>query len=845
MKKYLVLLVVLISCGFVEAANPLILSSLPAENSFVSNSDVIVLTFNEPIIANLSASNYTITASNSAYTVYCRNGHFYESATLANISPYVFIDPLHTNQLTIKLTPYTILPGTDIIFTFNFRSIYSIATPTKAIATVTKTYKGIPPSLISLYPSHIQDNVLPNDSISLIYSSAVDYSQRGDLFFSIYDAGDNLFWETTGDDPLVNIYINSNSVQFSGLPVFVPGTTYKVIVDNDFFKPSIPGFVDGEWTFSVNEITAIPPNTPVVASTTASISNDFSITFSDNIVVNSGYVYIKDYSDNSLVEQINVSSCSVVGATLTIPHAALNGATHYYIEMSKGIVMSSTTGYRFRGMNGNSTWHFTTENVNIWKGEISDDFLNGGNWSNGGYDDTQATIIGASSYPAKISTALAATDLTISSTGKLEITSSGSLTMSGKLTMESTSTSNSSLIVNGSLSVSPTNVYIYQFAGNTGGTLKKGYSSPVSGATGTSAGTTQTILKFDNPTAKYVTVPAATTWDAAVGYATYASTPLVFKGALNTAATYSMPLIYTSDPGGGAIYSSPYNFYGNPYTAPLDWEKMWKALTPSDTMLVRQTCWVLKESGSWKTINGKTRAVTGGAGTAIPRGHAFMLRAKPPVGGGDASNTIVFKKAHLAEGNQTFLKSLPNEVAPTNVRLTAISDKFQSDILYCFHPEAQFYYENYDSEYQTFPSTSASFDDRLQIATYNNVGSSIALAINTVPEFVDSTSFNIAYYVKKEGVYCIELTELDEIFKTPNTTVTLRDTVSNELVTMAEGDKYYFYTTSTPSVVKNRFKITIKGYENVVTTITQPLAKKSKASVFYSPSIIHINIYIR
>lgn len=840
MKKYLLLLIVLVGCSFAKAGTPIIVSSSPVQGGYISNSDMLVLTFSEPIRANTTISTaYTIVAT-FGLTVYSSKGGYYDDVALSHVSPYVKINPLDNTQLLIDLSPYGIVSGDSYTIILKARSIYSTSTNSPNTLT-TLTYVGAPTTLISHFPINNAIDVLPNDTIRLTYSASVDFALDPGLIFNIVNADNSPFWSTTSEDPLAEIIINNNIVEIAGnpsLPLFIAGSTYKVIIDDYFFTPLIAGFVDGDWTFTVNEITTVAPFLPVVGTTTASGTSDFSITFSDNIVANSGYIYIKDYADNSLVEQINVSSCTVSGATLTIPHAALSGATHYYIEMSKGIVKSSSTGYRFRGISGNSIWEFTTENVNIWEGTLSDDFETGGNWSSGAYDPSQPTIIGGGTYPTKITTSINATDVTITASGKLEVASTGSLTISGKLTMASSSTSNSSLVVNGTLSVDPSNVYIYQFAGNTG-SLRKGYASPVVGATGTTAGTTQLILKFDNPTAKFVSVAPSATWDACVGYATYASSPLIFKGAINTSASYSMPLIYTSDPGGGAIYSSPYNFYGNPYTAPLDWKKMWTALSPADTMLVRQTCWVLKESGSWKTINGKTGAVTGGSGTAIPRGHAFALRAKPPVGGEDASNTIVFNKSDLVAGNQTFLKSLTTEVLPTNLRFTAVSNNYQTDIIYGFHSEALSGYEDYDSEYQSFPTSSAAYDDRLQISTYTSSLTPISLAINTAPVFVDSTSFNIAYYVKKEGPYAIELTEVDPIFKKPNTVILLTDTVMNETIPMVEGDRYYFYTGSTASVVKNRFKIKIKSVEDVPTAVI-PSVNVIKQSVVYSFSDIHV-----
>lgn len=850
MKRYLFFLAVSVIGIFANAGVPSISSSVPAQGGFISNSDVIVVTFSEAIRCNLSTTKgYTISPQFGGSSVYSAQGHFFVSGSSPDytvVSPYIMINPSNNTQLLIDLSQYNITPGATCAFVLNARSIYSISSSQQMASNATITYFGAPPTLISKYPVHAQDNVLPNDTISLTYSSTVDFSYDNTKFFRILNSDDSPFWSTDGTDPLTEIIIDNNSVYIAGnpsLPSFVAGSSYKVVVDSAFFAGGIPGFSNGAWTFSVNEITAIAPFLPADGSTTASITADFSVTFSENISLNAGYVYIKNGA--TLVEQIPITSCSVSGATLTIPHSALNPATPYYIEMSKACVKSSSTNALFAGISGSTIWNFTTESANIWTGAVSNDFSAGGNWSAGSYNPLASVLISGGNNPARITTSVSAPDVTITSTGKLEIALGGTLTMSGKLKLESSATSNSSLVVNGTLTVNPTDVSVYQYAGNSSPSflIKKGYASPVSGATGASAQTTRVIWKYDNRTNTLPTVSSSTTWDAGVGYITYASSPLVFTGAINTASSYTLPLLYTADPDAG-IYSASFNLYGNPYTAPLDWFTMWHDLG-TDTTLVSRNCWILKEGGSWTVINGKTGSVSNGSGTTIPRGHAFYLRANKGPGSGDGTDvtsSITFKKSYLVGGTQTYLKSQAAPVAPTNIRISAISTSFKTDVLYGFHQDASLGYDSYDSEALAFPNTSASYADRLQIATYTASGAPVALAINTVPNFVDSASFNVAYYVKNAGVYSLELTELDTIFKSENSLVTLKDTATHDApVVMKQGDKYFFYANTTPSVEKSRFIITV--YTSKAASILPLLNRDSgMVSAYFSNKSICIDV---
>lgn len=91
------------------------------------------------------------------------------------------------------------------------------------------------------------------------------------------------------------------------------------------------------------------------------------------------------------------------------------------------------------------------------------------------------------------------------------------------------------------------------------------------------------------------------------------------------------------------------------------------------------------------------------------------------------------------------------------------------------------------------------------------------------------------------GPYAIELTNVDEAFKTPNTVILLTDTVLNQTIPMVEGDKYYFYTDVTAAVVKNRFKIEIQSDYNVPTDIT-PIVTKELDAVSVNYSLSNINI---
>ncbi len=849
MKKYLLFLALLGSFGFAKAQFPGYDSSLPegeSGNTIVTNQDVIYITFSEPIMARVGTGT-AVVANIGASTVYSALGKFWDDLALTQESKIIKINPLNSSQVMVLLDNATvgITYNTSITFSFFAGFVVNVAgqQPSDAIDLY---YKGDMPVIVYQDPSNGKDNVLTNDTIWFNYTAKVAFNTTAPVKLTVKNAttGANLWEATSNSLASIKVSVVNNRVFLKNVPLHVD-STYKVIISDGFFRTKtttgwlpVTGVADGAWSFSTKEITSVPPFTPAHLSGGASAGNDLSITFSENIVKVGGSVVIRRFSDNSAFETIPISSCSVSGATLTIPHSTFASTFKYYVEMTKGCVKSSTTNVKFPGIYGNATWSFTSVGLNVWVGGTSTDFTDGANWSDGIYDALSPVVIGATNT-CKITSSVNAPDVTVTSTGKLEISSSGTLNMTGKLKLESSALSNSSLINNGTINVAPTDVYVYQYAAATPSNLRKTYASPIVGATGNSVGTTGTIYTFNNSTALYETVSPAATWNMAVGYATYITAPLVFNGALDNSAEYNLTLNYTSDPGNGAIYSSPYNLFGNPYTAPLNWKSAWSQLSAADTTRVRQDCWIHREYGSWVVINGKSGTASDGGSSSIPRGHGFMLRAKPGPGGPnvDATYTIQIKKTQLSSETKSFLKAA--EVLPTNIKISAISANYSSSIIYGFHPEALGGYDIYDSEAFSWPNTTSVYDDRLQIATYINFGGN-PLAINTVPNFIDKTEFFVAYYVKNQGVYTIELSSLDPIFKVPNTVVTLTDNVLNSSTTMVEGDKYYFFTATTPAVVKDRFKITIET--NVPNGITTPAKTPERVNVYYSNANIYVNL---
>lgn len=105
-----------------------------------------------------------------------------------------------------------------------------------------------------------------------------------------------------------------------------------------------------------------PTFSPVDNATEVAINSNLVLTFSENIVKQSGNVLLKKSSDNSTVESIAVSSglVTISNAVVTInPTNDLEQAIGYYVQIDNG-ALEDLAGNDYAGISDNSTWNFNT-----------------------------------------------------------------------------------------------------------------------------------------------------------------------------------------------------------------------------------------------------------------------------------------------------------------------------------------------------------------------------------------------------------------------------------------------------------------------------------------------------
>ena len=104
---------------------------------------------------------------------------------------------------------------------------------------------------------------------------------------------------------------------------------------------------------------------PLDNATGVSDSANLVMSFSENVIADSGNILIRLMSDNSIVESIPVGDPRVTGTgtnTITVnPSVTLAPSTAYYVEVG-ATAFEDLSGNSFAGMTGNSIWNFTVLN---------------------------------------------------------------------------------------------------------------------------------------------------------------------------------------------------------------------------------------------------------------------------------------------------------------------------------------------------------------------------------------------------------------------------------------------------------------------------------------------------
>ncbi|NLY02693.1 MAG: hypothetical protein GXY83_42100, partial [Rhodopirellula sp.] len=205
---------------------------------------------------------------------------------------------------------------------------------------------------------------------------AIDVDELGDGDVRVIGPGDFFSQAAT----FVSVDPPSNGSPRTATYMITPPGGEWDLADNGTYRTYI-------WNFQVSDTTAhfIPygelgtfsvtiadTTAPTVSSLSAvddatdvPLTADLAITFSESVAKGTGNVVIRNLSDSSVFEMIDVASgaVTVTGATATInPSATFTENARYYVEITAG-AFEDLAGNDFAGISGVVAWNFTTQGI--------------------------------------------------------------------------------------------------------------------------------------------------------------------------------------------------------------------------------------------------------------------------------------------------------------------------------------------------------------------------------------------------------------------------------------------------------------------------------------------------
>ncbi|MEM7334874.1 MAG: Ig-like domain-containing protein, partial [Chloroflexota bacterium] len=276
------------------------------------------------------------------------------------------------NEVTIN-PPTVLSSGTDYYVNISSGAIEDLAANDYAGFSDTTTWNFttadvIPPSIATLAPADDETAVVINSNLTMTFTENIQ-ANSGNI--TIHLASD--------DSVIHSLPVTGGNVSISGAQLtinppadFTSETEYYVNIPagtvQDLSSNNFAGISDSTtWNFTSADVIApsITSLMPVDNEIDVLIDSNLTITFSENIQVNSGNITIHLVSNDSVIHTLPVtgSNVSVSGSQLTInPPADFASETEYYVNIPASTVQDLSSN-NFAGISDSTTWNFTSADV--------------------------------------------------------------------------------------------------------------------------------------------------------------------------------------------------------------------------------------------------------------------------------------------------------------------------------------------------------------------------------------------------------------------------------------------------------------------------------------------------
>ncbi|NOQ23807.1 MAG: hypothetical protein GQ564_00455 [Bacteroidales bacterium] len=347
-----------------DASSPYVTAYSPLDGATGLAPDVnLVLTFSEDLVKNVGNITITNETTSSVHeTISVTESNVDVSANIVTIDPSIDFDDLSEYHVQIEYGTFHDLEGnsysgiTDDV-TWNF-------TTGDNTAPMVSNFSPADDATGVVLTSNLEINF--DEIVNAVSGNIVLYATTGDTHIETF----NVTTDISGD--------GTSTITIDPASSLTNSTDYYVQIDASAFDDNAGNSYAGindktTWNFTTldNALPAISSLSPTDGATNVSVNSNLQITFSEEIVPNSGLINIMDASGT--YESIDVFSALVTinSNVVTInPGFDFIGETGYYVLIDNG-AFHDLSGNSFAGISDVTIWSFTTEDIVLPSVEIT------------------------------------------------------------------------------------------------------------------------------------------------------------------------------------------------------------------------------------------------------------------------------------------------------------------------------------------------------------------------------------------------------------------------------------------------------------------------------------------
>lgn len=344
--------------GTCDSTPPTVSTYSPADNAtYVNPTSNLILTFNESV--QKGTGNITIkkTSDNSTLeTIDVTSGNVTVSTTMVTINP--------TADLPENTGVYVNIASGAIkdLSNNNYAGIASTTTWNFTIG------DSVAPTVSSYSPADGDTEIAVDSNLVLTFDEDI---QKGTGNIIIKKVSDNSTLQTI---PVGNsgVTVSTNTLTINpplnlpdstGIYINIDSTAIKDLSSNNYAGISN----NSTWNFTTVDLVApaVSSYNPTDELTGVPITSNLVLTFNEDVQAGTGNITIKQISDNSTIQTIDITSgdVSITGPTVTInPPSDLPIDTALYINIPSGAITDIASN-SYAGISNNSTWNFRTEDL--------------------------------------------------------------------------------------------------------------------------------------------------------------------------------------------------------------------------------------------------------------------------------------------------------------------------------------------------------------------------------------------------------------------------------------------------------------------------------------------------